>query len=155
MRTFALFTGLFLIFTGMGLSMSDCPKDDIMIPAENFEVEITDIDGVMTKGNNITFECQTYISAKRGSTTIFIPFDRIKEIKMLNTSDVITKKLPVINLQITLTDDSVYESEGTSHQELTGQASFGSFRIRLDHIKSIRFISMKKNAKKGSKPIGE
>ena len=140
MKRLCIVLCLVMVNFGVVFSMSDCPDDDIVVPKENYEVEITDIDGVVTKGANITFECNTFITAKRGATTIFIPFDRIQEITMLDNNQVITKELAEVSMTVVLVDGSSYESKGASHQELTGLAGFGKFRIRLDHVKKIKFI---------------
>ncbi|HPQ40117.1 MAG TPA: hypothetical protein PLV45_07050 [bacterium] len=130
-----------LVLTFMPVQgMSSCPDDDILIPDEDFKVNLTDIDGVVTAGGYVTFECQTYISAKRGATTIFIPFDRIKTIEMQNNNEVITKEMPEIEMIVTLVDGSQYTSKAMSNQEITGQADFGKFRIRMDHIRKIEFL---------------
>ncbi|MBN1295902.1 hypothetical protein JXA80_03915 [bacterium] len=134
-----------IIVIGMTLgsvfAMSSCPDDEIMIPDENYKVRIIDIDGVETIGSFMTFECRTFVSAKRGATVIFIPFDRIQSIRMKNNSDVITRELPEIEMTVTLTDGSEYESLAVSREEFTGQAGFGQFRIRTDHIRSIEFLN--------------
>lgn len=139
MKRFLMILSLSLVASGLVLAMSGSPGDDIIIPPDNYVVEVTDIDGVVTVGSNVTFEKKTYVSAKRGSTSIFIPFDRIRMIEMLDSNEVITQELPEIDMRITLKDGSVYESTGGSSQEITGEAEFGSFRIRLDHIRKLSF----------------
>lgn len=128
-----------LLVIAPALGMSDCPEDDILLPDENYKITLTDIDGVETVGGFVTFECQTYISATRGSTTIFIPFDRIKTIEMQDNDTVITQESPEIDMVITLVDGSQYRSRTMSHQHITGEAEFGKFKIRMDHIRKIEF----------------
>lgn len=139
-KTWVILIMVFSMVTGLGLAMSDCPDDDIVVPKENFKIEFTDIDGVKTIGASIAFECKTFFTAKRGAATIFIPFEQIREITMLNNNEVVTKELPEVSMKVVMIDGTEYESKGNSNQELTGLAGFGKFRIRLDHIKNIKFI---------------
>jgi len=142
MKKLTLFGLIFLASITLVSAMSKSPGEDILVPAENYIIDLTDIDGVVTRGSNVSFEKNLYLSAMRGSTAIFIPFDRIKTIEMLNNHEVITNELPDVDMTITLNDGSTYASKGASHQEITGEAGFGKFRIRLDHIQRIEFIQL-------------
>ncbi|MBN1878926.1 hypothetical protein JW823_02350 [bacterium] len=125
--------------------MSQYNKDDITIPPENYIVEIVDIDGVITRGENVTYDDQTLVSGTRGSTEVFIPFERIQSIDLTNNEDVITRELKDIKVNILLNDGSSLEINGKCHKELTGESDFGRFRIRLDHIRRVSILEKKQS----------
>ncbi len=127
------------IVTSSGLAMSGKSGKEIPIPTDNFRAVITDIDGVITEAFNVSFNGQTYITVKRGSTETYIPFERIKQIDLQENESVITEENPLISVSISLVDGSRFEATGQSRDEFTGEAGFGRFRIRMDHVRLIRF----------------
>lgn len=137
MRSFSILFFVIILLTPTIRAMSNNSGDDIPVPLENFQGEILDIDGIVTKGFNLSFNGQTYVSATRGATQIYIPFERIQRVESVNIEDVITKEKESIQFLITLVDGTVIETEVRSRDELTGEASFGKFRLRMDHIRSI------------------
>ncbi len=123
--------------------MSGYGGDDIAIPPDNYIVEIVDIDGVITRGENVTFDEQTYISARRGSTEVFVPFEKIQSISLSENEAVITGEKKEIAVQITLSDGTTVDTTGMSHYEITGESEYGRFRIRLDHVRKMTLIEKK------------
>ncbi|MGB3974931.1 MAG: hypothetical protein WBM02_07385 [bacterium] len=140
MRKKYLATAFFILCTVSIYGMSRYEKDDIAIPDENYPVEITDIDGVITNGVNVTFNDMTVVSAKKGSTDVFIPFSKITKIELKDNENVITNKLEDIEMHIFMKDGTLFTSNGMSHYEVTGESSFGRFRIRLDRIRKMMFL---------------
>jgi len=129
-------------FLGLGtvFAMSQFSKDEIKIPGENYMVEIVDIDGIKTLGENVTFDSDTIINVRRGSTEVFIPFEMISAVEMVNNEEVITKELKEIGMLIHLKDGSNVEVTGKSHFEITGESQFGRFRVRLDRVRNLSIL---------------
>lgn len=123
-------------------AMTQYSKDEIAIPHDNFTVEIVDIDGVVTRGNNVTFNNMTVITARKGATDVYIPFQRISNLELIDNENAISNESEDIDMRITLKDGSTFESRGACHHELTGESDFGRFRIRLDRIRSMTFLEM-------------
>lgn len=143
MNRLILNTILFLFCTLTVAGMSQFNKDDITIPPDNFIVEIEDIDGVIIRGENVTFDEATTVSVRRGSADVYIPFDKIKSVEPVDNENVITRELKEITVRITLKDGSQLETTGKSHNEITGETEFGRFRIRLDHVRRISVLEQK------------
>jgi hypothetical protein len=137
MKCVCFIVSFILVFTVSILGMAQHSKDEITIPHKNFRAIITDIDGVTTEGENITFNDQTVVHARRGSTSVFIPLARLASIEFLANEQVISKELEEIGMRLILKDGSVYETTGLSHHEITGESDFGRFRIRLDRVRRI------------------
>jgi hypothetical protein len=123
-------------------AMTQYSKDEIAIPHENFSVEIIDIDGVITRGINVTFNDMTVITARKGAADVYIPFQRISTLELIDNEFAITNESDDIEMRITLKDGSAFESRGMCHHEVTGESDFGRFRIRLDHIRSMTILEM-------------
>lgn len=141
MKTVCFIIACIIVFSPGIQSMSQKERDEITIPHENFRAVITDIDGVATEGDSITFDDQVVVFAKRGSTTVYIPFERLSSIELIDNENVILKELEEIDMKLVLKDGSEFTTMGRSHHEITGKTQFGRFRIRLDRVRSIEFIS--------------
>jgi hypothetical protein len=115
--------------------MATPPKDEIPIPQENFHARIIDTDNIETPGEEIAIDSRTYFAAKRGESDVYIPFERIKSIKLNNAED------SKVIFEITLMDGTSSELTADARKELTGKASFGQFKLKLGHLKSLEFLS--------------
>ncbi|MBN1552203.1 hypothetical protein JW979_12085, partial [bacterium] len=73
------------------------------------------------------------------ATEIFIPFERIDHIEITDNNSAISAELPWVSLHITLNDQTDLEMSVKSDYEVTGKTSYGQFRVRIDHVKTIDF----------------
>lgn len=110
-------------------AMTTKPKDEITIPNENFQVSIIDRDDIKTSGQNATFNEYTFLSVKKGSMDITIPFERLTGFTVVSVTD------QQIDLEVTLRDGEVYRLSASPDDSITGEAEFGQFRIELRHVK--------------------
>lgn len=124
-----------------GYAMSDKDPSDIPKPQVDFHGRLTDIDNIVTEGAQIAFNGHTFISAKRGATSVYIPFEKIDRLEIRDNEAGITSEQNEIPGNLILTDGTEYELEFQSKDEVTGTASFGQFRIRIDHIRSLKLTS--------------
>jgi len=128
-----------VVFCGFCMAMSNKDPSDIPAPVENFNAIITDIDDVVTEGCQISFDGQTYLTAQRGATDVFIPFEKILKITASNNESVITEESIRLSVEITLRNGNTEYLTVLSRDQITGLASFGPFRLRMDHFRSIEF----------------
>ena len=119
---------IFLVFLA---AMTSSPKDEIPLPEENFSGQIVDLDDVITEGTHLSINGFTYLSGRIGSTDAFIPLERIKQMRVTEKTD------DQLRLNVELIDGSNVEMDGDGKDEITGEAAFGQFRIRLRHLKSL------------------
>ena len=142
---FTILTAILLSISTLMLAMSMKSDAEIPVPPEDFSATIVDVDGIMTKGSKIAFDGETFLHGFKGSTEVFIPFERIKNIQLSDNAQVITLEKLEINLHIQLTDSSEFDLHVRSASEITGEASFGTFKIRVDHVKSIEITALVKD----------
>jgi len=139
---------LILITVPYCYAMSDKDPSEIPKPQVDFHGILIDIDQVTTEGTHISFNGHTFLSARRGSTEVYIPFEKISILELPGNETVITKEKNRINVHVVLTDDVVHDVSIRSDDAFTGEAAFGPFRIRADHLTSLKITQSN-----GSDPV--
>jgi hypothetical protein len=136
---------ILLIFVTISLcfGMSDKDPSEIPTPPADFHGVLIDIDQVTTQGSHISFNGHTFLTARRGSTEVYIPFEKIHHLELSGNESVITGEKNRIHARVVLRDDSVHEVTLRSDDTFTGEASFGPFRIRADHLLSLNITALK------------
>lgn len=114
------------------VTMTTPPKDEIPIPNLNFTGRIVDSDNIVTDGTHISIQGFTYLAGRIGSTDAYIPLERIKMLTIESNSD------EKIQMKVEMTDGSSVDITGDGDDEITGEASFGQFRVRLKNIKTMQ-----------------
>ncbi len=130
-----------LILISIGCqAMSHPDKNKIPVPEKNFHAVVKDMDDVEIQGNHLAIEGYTYIAGKRGSVDVFIPFEKIDRIIPRDNKKVIMQKNTEIPVDIFLKDGTNYSISVKSDAELTGETSFGKFRVPIKHIHAIQIV---------------
>jgi len=132
---------LLIVYCSACFGMSGMPGDEIPIPVDNFEAIVIDIDGVKTHGKNISFNGKTVAGIMRGATETLIPFEQISRLDFINNEEVITNEAPRVRLTVTLVDGSSFEASAAIRDVITGETSYGSFRLRADHVRSLEIVN--------------
>lgn len=127
-----LFVSL-LILTGMGSMGDTTPSNKIPVPEKNFSAQVVDRQGIQTTLSQFSFEGKVFLSGKRGSAHIAIPFEKISLVQMQSPegNEVLAK--------VTLRDQKSVEVKLDKRAKFYGQAEFGTFQIESHGLKSISF----------------
>jgi hypothetical protein len=120
----------FILLTAMGGSggFERAPRVE-----KNFAVVIADASGNKIEGEKFSWEGRIHFAGYMGMAQVTIPFDRIKELTVGEMRD---RKVKVI---VRLEDGTVSNLEVDAKTRCFGEASFGSFMLQMDEIKSISF----------------
>jgi hypothetical protein len=128
----AIFSSVLFIM-GMGELGGTAPADKIPVPGKNFNTLVVDREGVQTALSQFSFEGKAFLSGKRGSATIAIPFEKIFQVELQGQegSEVLAK--------VTFLDKKSIEVKMDKRSKFYGKAEFGTFQIEIKDLKSIRF----------------
>jgi hypothetical protein len=131
-RTFYAFLILvaFILLTAMGGSggFERAPRVE-----KSFKVVVTDAMGTKIEGEQFSWEGRLHFSGYKGMAQVTIPFEKLKE---LTIGQMAERKITVTALFWDGTESS-FDIDAKSR--CFGEASFGSFMLQLDEIKSISF----------------
>ncbi len=121
---------VFLLLTAMGGSggFERAPRVD-----KNYHVVITDGSGNAIKGEQFSWEGRVQFSGTLGMAQVSIPFDKVKDLSVGARKD----RNMVVNARLVDGTDTSFEIDAKSR--CYGVASFGSFMLQMDEIKSIAF----------------
>ena len=100
---------------------------------KNYAVVVTDAAGNKIGGEKFSWEGRIYFSGYLGMAQVTMPFERIKELMVGERQD---RKVKVT---AKLTDGTETSFEVDSKSRCFGEASFGSFMLQMDVIKSVVF----------------
>lgn len=100
---------------------------------KNFQVVITDASGNKIEGEKFSWEGRIHFAGYLGMAQIVIPFERVKEIVILEKKD---RKVKA-TARLGNGKEETFEIDADSR--CYGEASFGSFMLMMDEIKSIAF----------------
>jgi hypothetical protein len=119
----------FLLLTAMGGKgggFERAPRVD-----KNFAVTVTDVSGNKISGEKFSWEGRVHFAGSMGMASINIPFEKIKEITVGE------KKEKKVKVTAKLKDggETVFDIEADSR--CYGEASFGSFMLSMEEIKSV------------------
>jgi hypothetical protein len=128
--TSLLILAAFILLTGMGGTggLERAPRVE-----KNFDVTIIDMTGNKIDGNKFSWEGRIQFSGYMGMAQVTIPFERIKVISVGENRE---RKVRVTATLLDGTETS-FDVDAKSH--CYGEASFGSFVLEMDEIKTITF----------------
>lgn len=120
----------FILLTAMGGSggFERAPRVE-----KNFAVAVTDATGNKIDGEKFSWEGRIHFAGYKGMAQVTIPFDKVTE---LAVGDKIERKVTVT---AKLTDGTEAKFDIDAKSRCFGEASFGSFMLQMDEIKSIVF----------------
>lgn len=116
-----------------GFGGSSAPSR-IPVPARVFKAVVQDLSGHEQAVSRVTFNGEVYIYGTLGEAEVSIPFERIKEVRILET-DERTKRIAYA----TLIDDDTIKVVVEDDVPCYGEASFGNYRIEVSKIRRIVF----------------
>ena len=100
---------------------------------KNYAVVVTDASGNKIEGEKFSWEGRIHFVGYLGMAQVTMPFERIKELTVGEKRD---RKVKV---SARLTDGTETSFEVDAKSRCFGEASFGSFMLQMDEIKSIVF----------------
>jgi hypothetical protein len=101
---------------------------------KNFAVVVTDISGNKIEGEKFSWEGRIHFAGYLGMAQVTTPFEKIKELTVGEKRD---RKVKVA---VRLTDGTETDFEVDAKSRCFGEASFGSFMLQMDEIRSIVFV---------------
>jgi len=113
---------------GKGGGFERAPRVD-----KNFSVTVTDGSGNKISGEKFSWEGRVHFAGSLGMASITVPFEKIKEITVGE------KKEKKVKITAKLKDgtDAAFDIDADSR--CYGEASFGSFMLMMDEIKTVSF----------------
>ena len=121
----------FLFLTAMGGKgggFERAPRVD-----KNFSVTVTDTSGNKITGEKFSWEGRVHFAGSLGMASVTVPFEKIKEITVGE------KKEKKVKVSAKLKDgtDAAFDIDADSR--CYGEATFGSFMLMMEEIKTISF----------------
>ena len=128
--TAVIILSAFILLTAMGGTggFERAPRVE-----KNFSVVVTDASGNKIAGEKFSWEGRIHFAGYIGMAQATIPFDKIKELTVGEKRD---RKVKVA---VRLTDGTMTDLEVDAKARCFGEASFGSFMLQMDEIKSVVF----------------
>ncbi len=120
----------FILLTAMGGTggFERAPRVD-----KNFAVVVIDATGNKITGEKFSWEGRLHFSGYKGMAQVMIPFDKLAE---LTVGEKVERKVIVT---AKLIDGTETKFDIDAKSRCFGEASFGSFMLQMDEIKSIVF----------------
>jgi hypothetical protein len=100
---------------------------------KNYSVVVTDASGNKIEGEKFSWEGRIHFAGYLGMAQVTMPFEKIKELMVGE------KRERKVKVTVRLTDGTETGFEVDAKSRCFGEASFGSFMLQMDEIKSIVF----------------
>jgi hypothetical protein len=100
---------------------------------KNFAVVVTDVSENKIAGEKFSWEGRIHFGGNMGMAQVTMPFDKIKDLAVVETHD---RK---VKITARLTDGTEASFEVDAKSRCFGEASFGSFMLMMNEIKTIAF----------------
>ena len=126
-----IFSLIFIM--GMGDLGGTATVNQIPSPEKNFSAQVVDREGIETSLSQFSQDGKIFVTGKRGSATVAVPFDKISWIQF---QDPEKRDVPA---RLLLKDQSTVEMRLEKRSKFYGQAQFGTFQIEIKDVNSIRF----------------
>ena len=123
-----------LLLMGMGGMGGPAEVGKVPTPEKNFNVRVTDREGVQTTLSQFSQEGKVSLIGKRGDATVTIPFEKVSQIQFetLGGKDVQAK--------VSLRGQEAANVNVEKMAKFYGKADFGTFEIAAKDLKSINFL---------------
>jgi hypothetical protein len=134
-KRFSVFIAIvfvFILLTAMGGSggFERAPRVD-----KNYAVSIEDASGAKIEGEKFSWDGRLQFQGFIGLAQVNLPFDRVKEVTVGEMKD------RTVSVSVRLTDNTETKFNLDAQSRCYGEASFGSFMLHMNEIKSIVFKS--------------
>ena len=123
-----------LFLMGMGGAGGSAPADKIPSPEKNFGVKVTDREGFQTSLSQFSQEGKVFLTGKRGSATVTIPFEKISQIQLLSAEG------NEIQAKLDLRNHESLDIKVDKRAKFYGKADFGTFQIDAKDLKTVSFL---------------
>jgi hypothetical protein len=123
-----------LFLMGMGGVGGSAPAGKIPSPEKNFGVKVTDREGFQTSLSQFSQEGKVFLTAKRGSASVTIPFEKISQIQFLSAEG------NEIQAKLTLRTQDSLDIKVDKRAKFYGKADFGTFQIEGKDLKTVIFL---------------
>jgi hypothetical protein len=100
---------------------------------KNYAVVVIDASGKKIEGEKFSWEGRIHFAGYLGMAQVTAPFEKIKELTVGEKSD---RKVKVT---ARLTDGTETNFEVDAKSRCFGEASFGSFMLQMDELKTVTF----------------
>lgn len=100
---------------------------------KNYAVVVVDASGNKIEGEKFSWEGRIHFAGYLGMAQVTTPFDKIKELTVGEKRD---RKVKVT---ARLTDGTETNFEVDAKSRCFGEASFGSFMLQMDEVKTVTF----------------
>jgi len=101
---------------------------------KNYSVVVIDTSGNKLEGEKFSWEGRIHFAGYLGMAQVTMPFERIKELTVGEQHD---RK---VKLTARLTDGTETSFEVDAKSRCYGEASFGSFMLQMDEVRTITFV---------------
>jgi hypothetical protein len=118
----------------MGGVGGSAPADKIPSPEKNFGVKVIDRQGFQTSLSQFSQEGKVFLTGKRGSATVTIPFEKISQIQLLSTEG------NEIQAKLDLRNRESLDIKLDIRAKFYGKADFGTFQIDAKDLKTVSFL---------------
>jgi hypothetical protein len=124
----------FFLLMGMGGMGGPGEIGKIPTPEKNFNVRVSDREGVQTSLSQFSQEGKVFLFGKRGEATVTVPFEKITQIQFetLEGNDVQAK--------MSLRGAETAEVKLEKSAKFYGKTDVGTFEIAAKNLKSISFL---------------
>lgn len=100
---------------------------------KNYNVTVVDDTGTKTEANNFTCVGKLFFEGKKGSTTVSVAFNKVKEISAEKG------KGERAHVTATLADGSSVVFDMDCNDHCSGNTGFGSFTVEICNVRKISF----------------
>jgi len=124
----------FSLLMGMGGMGGPAEVGKIPTPEKNFNVRVTDREGVQTSLSQFSQEGKVFLIGKRGDATVTIPFEKIAQIQFE------TVEGKDVQAKVSLRGQETADVKVERMAKFYGKADFGTFEIAAKDLKSISLL---------------
>ncbi len=124
----------FIFLMGMGEMGGSAPAGKTPVPEKNFNVRVTDREGVQTTLSQFSQEGKVFLAGKRGDANVTIPFEKISRVEFQALEG------KEMQAKVSLREKEDIDLKLEKPAKFYGRADFGTFQIDAKDVKSISFL---------------
>ncbi len=120
---------------GMGVLGEKAPRATAPVTAKEFTALITDVEGVSTEVNRVSYDGQLYVPVYRGKALVVIPFEKILSIDLAEEK-VSSRRKAVITFTSKGTEGFLIDE----NLLFVGVVPFGTYQIEVRNMRHLEFV---------------